>query len=186
MSLTPGDILTFWFEGDASARREKWFKKDAGFDAACAPHTEAIRAARDGAYDAWTATPDGALALIVLLDQLSRNVFRGTAEAFAGDAKALSLARLLVAEGDDRGLAPNQRLFAYLPFEHAETLAGQNESVRLFEHLRDTLGGGTVDYAHRHRDVILRFGRFPHRNASLGRVSTVAEAEYLAQPGAGF
>lgn len=184
--MTPDDILTFWFEGDATVRREKWFKKDAAFDAACARFTPAIRAARDGAYDSWTTTPRGALALIVLMDQLSRNVFRGQAEAFAADPHARAVARAMVARGDDKDLTPYERQFVYLPFEHGESMEDQNESVRLFEALRDALGGNTVEYAHKHRAVIEKFGRFPHRNAALGRIDTAEEAVYLAEPGAGF
>jgi len=180
------DVLDFWFDGDPHARRTVWFQKDAAFDAAC----EAFRADRDrakaGAYDDWAATHRGMLALVILLDQFSRNLYRGSAEAFAADAKALGLARATVAAGFGRLLGPVERMFLYLPFEHAEDLAAQDTAVRLFESLRRDLGDQTVDYACRHRDVIRRFGRFPHRNAALGRVNTPDEAAYLAQPGAGF
>ncbi len=186
MTIEPGDILTFWFEDDPSIRRKKWFEKDPAFDAACAAFAPDIRAARDGAYAAWTATPKGALALIVLLDQLSRNVFRNTPEAFAADPMALRIARGMVRQGADAGLTSCERMFVYLPFEHAETMEEQDESVRLFSAEIDTLGADTVDYAHRHREVIRSYGRFPHRNAILGRPDTVAETEYLSRPGAGF
>jgi uncharacterized protein (DUF924 family) len=186
VSLQPSDILDFWFEGDAAERRDKWFEKDAAFDSQCARFTAAIRGARAGRFDFWAATPQGALALIVLLDQLSRNVFRGSAEAYAADPHAREIARATIEAGFDTRLTPVERMFVYLPFEHAETIADQNESVRLYETLRDDLGDKTIDYADRHRDVILRFGRFPHRNAVLGRSNTPEEEEYLAQPGAGF
>src|SRR6202022_1256978 len=103
-----------WFEGDASERREKWFDKDADFDGACARFTAAIRDARAGRYDVWAATPKGALALIVLLDQLSRNVFRGLAEAFAADPHACEIARGMIARGFDAALTPVERTFVYL------------------------------------------------------------------------
>ncbi len=185
-TLAPEEILDFWFGADPAARHERWFKKTPEFDAECGRFTAPIRAARAGRFDRWTETPCGGLALIVLLDQLSRNVFRGTAEAFAADAQAIGIARAMIADGHDTALSPVERMFVYLPFEHAETIDEQNESVRLFETLRDELGPDTVNYAHRHRDVIRRFGRFPHRNAVLGRASTPEEIEYLAQPGAGF
>ena len=131
-------------------------------------------------------TPRGGLALVILLDQLPRNIFRCSAEAFAADAHAREIARGMIAAGFDTALTPIERMFVYLPFEHAETIDDQNCSVRLFETLADVLGLDTIGYAHRHREVIQRFGRFPHRNAVLGRVNTPEEAEYLAQPGAGF
>jgi uncharacterized protein (DUF924 family) len=186
MNLQPSEILEFWFEGDAAELREKWFEKDAAFDTLCARFTAAIRAARAGRYDHWAATPRGALALIILLDQLSRNVFRGSAEAYAADPHAREIARAMIAAEFDTQLTSVERMFVYLPFEHAETIADQNESVRLYEALRDALGEKSIDYVTRHRDVILRFGRFPHRNAVLGRISTPEEEAYLAQPGAGF
>ncbi|EGJ09435.1 hypothetical protein RBXJA2T_03868 [Rubrivivax benzoatilyticus JA2 = ATCC BAA-35] len=128
------------------------------------------------------------LAEILLLDQFTRNIFRGQPRAFAGDARALALAQALVASGADRALTTIERWFAYLPFEHAESLPLQDESVRLFTALaaEDERLADALDYAQRHRDVIRRFGRFPHRNAVLGRPSTADERDYLAQPGAGF
>lgn len=184
--MTPETLLTFWFAGDPTTRRKEWFEKNPAFDAQCASFTDALRDAKAGLCDHWAATPLGALALLVLLDQLSRNLHRGSAEAFAADAKARAVARAAIAQGFDRQLTQVQRIFVYLPFEHSEILADQDESVRLFESLREALGDNTVDYAHRHRDVILRFGRFPHRNAALGRVNTAEEVAYLAEPGAGF
>lgn len=186
MTIAAADVLDFWFMGDAAIRRKQWFEKNIAFDAACGRFGAAIRLARDGAFDDWAASAEGGLALIVLLDQLSRNVFRGLPEAFAADPKALAIARSLVARQCDLSLQPFQRMFVYLPFEHAEAMADQTESVRLFETIREALGEDTIAYAHRHRDVIARFGRFPHRNFILGRVSTAAELDYLAEPGAGF
>jgi len=186
MSITPSSVLDFWFEGNPSERRKKWFEKSADFDTECALFTTAIREARAGRYDDWADTPKGARALIVLMDQLSRNIFRGSPEAFAADAHARDIARATIARGFDLALTPCERMFVYLPFEHAETMHDQDESVRLFESLLEALGPDTINYAHRHRDVIRVFGRFPHRNAALGRVNTEAETEYLARPGAGF
>ena len=184
--ITQDDVLQFWFAGDPTRRRVEWFRKSAEFDEACGAFAAALRAAREGTYDHWTATPTGALALIILLDQLSRNLHRGSAESFAADAKARDHASDAVARGFDRQLGWIERIFLYLPFEHSEELADQDESVRLFETLRIALGDETPEYAHRHRDIIRRFGRFPHRNAALGRSNTEAEEVYLAQPGAGF
>ncbi|MSP02433.1 MAG: DUF924 domain-containing protein [Acetobacteraceae bacterium] len=186
MTLQPADILDFWFEGDPAARQKKWFEKAPAFDAACARFTEDIRAARAAMFDTWAETPKGALALIVLMDQLSRNVFRGMAEAFAADSHAREIARAMVASGSDLVLTPFERMFVYLPFEHAESMADQDRSVRLFAQLTEALGAETVDYARRHRDVIETYGRFPHRNAALGRINTAAEEEYLQRPGSGF
>jgi uncharacterized protein (DUF924 family) len=186
VTLQPSEILDFWFEDDCSLRRPKWFEKNPEFDIECARFTSAIRDARAGRYDHWTAAPRDGLALIVLLDQLSRNIFRGSPEAFAADPQALATARGMIAAGSDAVLNPVERMFVYLPFEHAETIEAQDESVRLFESLREALGPKTIGHAHRHRDVIRTFGRFPHRNAVLGRINTPEEIEYLAQPGSGF
>jgi uncharacterized protein (DUF924 family) len=184
--IAPDDVLEFWFTGDGTRYREAWFKRDAAFDAACARFADALRVARGGGLDHWADTAHDMLALIVLLDQFSRNLHRGSADSFAADAQARALARDAVARGFDRALHPVERCFVYLPFEHSEDLADQDESVRLFETMRLALGDSTVEYAYRHRDIIRRFGRFPHRNAVLGRESTAAELRYLAEPGAGF
>jgi uncharacterized protein (DUF924 family) len=186
MDLQPSEILRFWFEDSPSVRRKKWFEKNLDFDLDCARFTDAVRRAREGHYDVWAATPRGGLALIILLDQLSRNIFRNSAEAFAADPHARQIARRMIDIGFDTKLTPFERMFVYLPFEHAETIEDQACSVRLFEPLRDALGPDTVDHAHRHRDVIQAHGRFPHRNAVLGRACSPEEEEYLARPGAGF
>ncbi|MFN3296080.1 DUF924 family protein [Caldimonas sp.] len=186
-------VLDFWFDGDDGTSRgqprAQWFRKDPGFDRLIASRFGPwLEQALAGGLQDWTATPDGTLALILVLDQFSRNVHRGSPRAFAGDARALALAQGLVSTGEDRRLSSLQRWFAYLPFEHAEDIAEQDESVRLFTALaaEDARLADALDYAHRHRDLILRFGRFPHRNAVLGRTSTAEEEAYLAQPGAGF
>ena len=186
------DILDFWFADGPGTPRCAWFLKDDAFDVEIRTRFGAmVVPAREGTLDEWAATPEGALALLILLDQFPRNLFRGSPEAFASDAHALQLAqRIIVVERRDLALTPVQRVFLYLPFEHAESLPMQNLSVALFEGLRDSpvhaAADGAIDYAWRHRQVIRRFGRFPHRNAILGRTSTPAEEAYLAQPGAGF
>lgn len=190
--MTPGPVLDAWFAGDRDTFQPRWFKRDDGFDAVLRERfADWLGPAREGALDGWAATPQGALALLLLLDQVPRNLHRGTPAAFAGDAKARAVARQAVlVSGLDAALPPTERVFLYLPFEHSEAPADQDLSVALFEGLRDAPGlglpGAAIDYAWRHRAVIRRFGRFPHRNAALGRRSTVAELDYLAQPGAGF
>ncbi|MBZ2206172.1 DUF924 family protein [Massilia soli] len=192
--MTPQDVLDFWFlpasdEGHGKPRAE-WFRKDAAFDAAIRERFGApIALAVGGGLRDWdTQGPQGKLARILVLDQLTRNSARGTPDAFAGDALALAAARELVDSGDDRKLTPVQRSFAYMPFEHAEDAAMQELAVQLFSELSREHPGfeSSLDYAHRHRGVIARFGRFPHRNPILGRTSTPDELEYLAQPGSGF
>jgi uncharacterized protein (DUF924 family) len=184
--MTQDEVLDFWFAGDAAAFRKLWFEAPPDFDIACSRFADALRDAKAGALDHWTETPRGTLALIILLDQFSRNLHRGSPEAFAADAKAREIARSAVAREFDNVLGPMERMFVYLPFEHSENLADQDESVRLFATLADALGEDSMRHTKRHRDVIRRFGRFPHRNAALGRVSTPEELEYLAQPDAGF
>lgn len=180
--MTPEQVLAFWFADDPTTKRKVWFEKNVDFDAACTQFADALRDAKAGAFDHWTDTPQGTLALVILLDQFSRNLHRNAPEAFAADAKARGLARDAVAAGVDQALGPVERVFIYLPFEHSEDLGDQDEAVRLL----GSVGAESLDYAERHRDVIRRFGRFPHRNAALGRVSTPEELDYLAQPGAGF
>jgi len=189
----PADILQFWFGGDLSPwQLERWFRPDPAFDAAIRDRFGALLApARDGALDRWAATPEGTLALLLLLDQCPRNLHRGRPEAFAGDAHACTVARQAVLrDRHDLALPPSARCFLYLPFEHAEAMADQDLSVTLFEGLRDdpvhAAPGGSIDFAWRHRAVIQRFGRCPHRNLALRRQSTPEELAYLAEPGAGF
>lgn len=186
------DILEFWFQGEPDLFRRAWFQRDDAFDAAIRNRFGALPArGLDGALDGWAATPEGALALLLVLDQFPRNLHRGTATAFACDAKARTVARdAVLARRLDQRLTATQRVFLYLPFEHSEAMADQHLSVALFEGLRDHAAhaakDNAIDYAWRHWHVIRRFGRFPHRNAALGRESTPAEQAYLAQPGAGF
>ena len=187
------EVLDFWFGEPGSAAfgrsRKIWFSGGAAFDRQLRDRFGArLDAARDGVYDHWAETPLGALALIVVLDQFSRNIHRGTPQAFAADAKALVLARKLVEAGWDRRLpSGHHRAFAYLPFEHDESLDSQREAVRLCDGIKVEAGcAGYYDHALRHAAVIGRFGRFPHRNAILGRASTGEEAAFLREPGASF
>lgn len=189
----PEDILAFWFglpaDADYGQARTAWFRKDPAFDAAIRDRfLPAVEAALAGGLADWAATPAGALALLLILDQFPRNLFRGEARAFAGDARARTLAATVIDRGWDAGLLPVQRVFVYLPFEHSESLADQDRSITLFTALAEAVPAtdGYLDYAYRHREVILRFGRFPHRNAALGRPSTPEESTYLAKPGSGF
>jgi uncharacterized protein (DUF924 family) len=191
MHPTARDVLDFWFGAPGSAqhgqRRAEWFRKDTAFDASIRHRFgSVIDAALAGA--GFGDAPHEALALIIVLDQFTRNVHRGTPLAFAGDPRSCAVALAMTQRGDDAVLAPIERSFVYLPFEHAEDLAVQDVSMRCFEalvtaspELHDLL-----DYAVRHRDIVQRFGRFPHRNAILGRASTAAELAFLAQPGSSF
>lgn len=195
MTATPGDVLAFWFgrpgEPGYGETRSAWFQRSDAFDQSIRDQFEAtIQQALAGGLDAWhdsRAPVEHALAFILLLDQFTRNIYRETPGMIAGDAQALAVAEQLVAAGRDRLLAPVQRVFVYLPFEHAESLPVQERSLVLFETLRgDEHAGGFVDYAQAHYDIIARFGRFPHRNAWLGRDSTPEEIAFLKQPGSSF
>jgi uncharacterized protein (DUF924 family) len=186
-------VLDFWF-GRAGETfhlqpRPQWFRKDAAFDAAIRQRFGAlIDAALRGELRGWAAQPLSALAQVVVLDQFTRNAFRDTAAMFGGDARALAAARAMVAAGTDRGLAGVQRQFVYLPFEHAEDRDAQRESMRLFAQLEadEPALRGLVEWARRHQEIVERFGRFPHRNAALGRASTPEEVEFLERPGSRF
>ena len=171
-------LLAFWIE----AGPEKWFARSDGFDTACGEYAASWERAADGAFDRWAATAAGCLALIILLDQIPRNVFRDDGRQFAADAKALELARHAVAMGFDKTQPWPLRNFFYLPFQHAEDMAAQDEGLDIYRQ------GATQDayfYALVHADVIRRFGRFPHRNTALGRETTEAERAYLATGGFG-
>ena len=190
-------ILDFWFLAEGQAgygeERSEWFRKDPAFDASIRERfVDDIESALAGGLVEWNSGQShgdagGALARILLLDQFTRNVFRDTPRAFAGDALALSAARALVDGGADRRLNRVQRPFVYLPFEHAEDLDMQERGVALFEQLgRESGRAGAAEWAIRHRDVIARFGRFPHRNRVLGRTSTPDEIAFLKKPGSSF
>ena len=191
MHSSPQDVLHFWFGTPGSAEqgstRPLWFTKSDATDALIsARFGDTVEAGLRGELDHWGQDVQGALALIVLLDQFTRNMFRETPRAFAGDAAALALAQRLVDAGLDQQLSLHERWFAYMPFEHAESLPAQERSVALFQRLADDGLPEPLDWAVKHRDVIARFGRFPHRNATLGRASTVDEAAFLLQPGSRF
>lgn len=197
MDARAEDLLAYWFgplDADGLAGQavtSRWFAGGPAFDAELGRRFGDLhREARAGRLDRWAATPRGRLALVVLLDQLSRNLHRGSAEAFAGDARALALAREALAQGEDRRLRLSERVFLLLPFEHAEDLAAQEVAVAGFRALAaeapprgQELFTGFLDYAVRHHAVIERFGRFPHRNQALGRATSEAEAAYLAREG---
>lgn len=186
------EILDFWFGSpesvDYGKERSHWFIKNLEFDQQLGDRfLQDYEQAARGELDYFQASPLGCLALILLLDQFPRNMFRGTPKSFVTDAKALSVAKNAVSNGCDRSLLPVQRWFIYLPFEHSENLADQEQSVELFATLADdSASANTIDYALRHKAVIERFGRFPHRNQILGRETTTAEAEFLKQPGSSF
>ncbi len=179
--MTPQDILDFWFD-ELTPRQH--FVKDAALDALIrARFGPTLEAAARSELWAWRATPQGRLAEIVVLDQFSRNVFRDTPRAFAQDGLALVLAQELVASGQDQGLPVVQRAFAYMPYMHSESRLVQAESVLLFSQpgLEDNLGS-----ALRHKSIVDRFGRYPHRNVVLGRTSSAQELAFLREPGSSF
>jgi uncharacterized protein (DUF924 family) len=188
-SLAP-EILRFWFgEGAEYGKAHKrWFQKDPTFDALVTTRYQKLhREMRDGAHRDWLADASDCLARIIVLDQFPRHIYRGTAAAFSTDALALEAAKRLVADGWDQRLLPVERMFGYLPFEHSESLEDQEracalcEGLKVFPEVADT-----HRYALAHRDIIRRFGRFPHRNAALGRASTAEEIEFLKQPASSF
>ena len=189
-------VLDFWFgrpdDPGHAQPRPQWFQKDDAFDALIVQRFgPLIERALIGDIDDWLTRPVEplpALARVIVLDQFTRNAFRGTARAFAGDAMALQTARALVASGADRALTGVQRQFAYLPFEHAEDLSHQRTAVQLFHQLvvDEPALAGLEEWAQKHLDIVARFGRFPHRNAALGRASMPDEAAFLLTPGSGF
>lgn len=181
LSVSAHDLLAFWFE---ESGKERWFSGDAGFDTEIRARFLTLQEeAASGRHDDWAASPLGVVALCILLDQFPRNLFRGTPRAFATDAKALAAAKAAVEQGfdTDPALTDDRRLFLYLPFEHSENLADQRRSVEL--QAARIADPEYVDYARRHLAVIERFGRFPHRNAILGRDSTPEEEAHLAEHG---
>jgi uncharacterized protein (DUF924 family) len=181
VGATPVDIIGFW----TSAGPTRWFGAKPAFDEAIRLKFEPTHhAAARGTYDRWSQTADGALALLLLLDQFPRNLYRKSAHAFATDAKALAIARAAVAEGFDRAVEPLLRPFFYLPWEHSESLADQQACVALCQGLADETGDTeTLKWAILHHDIIARFGRFPHRNPMLGRVTTPEEQAFLDEGG---
>lgn len=184
------EVLAFWFGQPAAEQsRAEWFRKDPAFDRSIALQFGAtLEAGLAGGLHHWGPEPAATLARIVVLDQFARNVFRDTPRAFAGDAQALAAARALVASGGHLLLSPLQRWFAYLPFEHTEHAATQEEAMRLFDALAQqhpALADARL-WAYKHQVIIQRFGRFPHRNLVLGRLSTDEELAFLREPGSSF
>lgn len=197
--MTPTQVVEFWLDPapddyeSVTRASKRWYLTDDAFDAEIRDRFgAAIERGRRGLLADWPETPEGALGLVILLDQFSRNAYRGTADAFRGDPVALAVAGRAVERGLDRELACPGRAFLYHPFEHSEDPEDQERSVMLFEALAAEappawrkFAADFVPYAHAHRDVIARFGRFPHRNAILGRVNTAEERAYLDR-GGGF
>lgn len=178
-AFDPATVTTFWRE----AGYEKWFNGGDAFDVQCRDRfADMHHAAARRELEYWIDSAEGALALLILLDQIPRNIYRGSGHAFATDPLARHYAQQALDAGFDQRLEPTMRAFVYLPFEHSEAMADQDRSVHLFEQLAEPV---TLKYAIAHRDVIQRFGRFPHRNRALGRVSTVDEQAYL-DAGGGF
>jgi uncharacterized protein (DUF924 family) len=202
MSLPPeaGRVLAFWFGETAdaaeTARRQQtlWWGKDAALDREIGERFGRLRQqAAAGALADWERDPQGRLALVLLIDQFSRNLFRGDPASFAQDGLALRWTLDGLEQGADRALQPIHRVFFYLPLEHAESRELQARSVALYAALagevppeQRTLFEGFLDFAVKHRDIVERFGRFPHRNAILGRASTPEERDFLQQPGSSF
>ena len=193
-------ILHFWFgelKSDQDLPDEKarlWFRKSDETDSTIKQNFEPeIEQAAAGQLAEWKASPRGSLAWMILLDQFTRNVYRGTAKSFAYDPQALELSLQVQEQGDEQKLRPLERVFVYLPMEHSEDLVMQQRAVKAFEQLLEHCPPGLEvaydsyrDYAVRHLKIIEQFGRFPHRNEILSRQSTTEEIEYLKQPGAGF
>lgn len=173
------EVLRFWFD----EHPKDWFVKNPAFDAEIRSRfLEIHQAAAAGQLAHWADDGRSCLALVIVLDQFPRNIFRGEARAIATDSLARATARVILERGWDKQMTQSEQLFAYLPFEHSESLADQNLACELMEHF----DAEQLRYALRHREIIQRFGRFPHRNGVLGRESTAAEIEFLQQPGSGF
>jgi uncharacterized protein (DUF924 family) len=191
MGHSPAELLAFWFSDQV---RPRWFVKDAAFDTLIRDRFAAsAAAAAAGALDGWNAEPESCLALVLLLDQVPRNIHRDSPRAFAADAKARQVAGLAVERGLDARIVLDRRFFFYMPFEHSEDAADQQRSVALFRRWAETHDSNGRDrafeqmrYVLRHQEIIGRFGRFPHRNQILGRESTPAEIEFLAGPDSAF
>lgn len=180
-AVTAQNIIDFWFD---SENAQRWFKPTPEFDEECRNRFgDLITPAGLGELDHWQQDPQGTLAIILLLDQLTRNIYRGQPQAFAHDPKARAVAMTALAKSYDTQLPQTRRFFLYLPLEHSEDRSDQAHSVKLFEAYGDA---EKLDYAIRHQVIIDRFGRFPHRNAVLGRASTAEEIEFLKEPNSSF
>jgi uncharacterized protein (DUF924 family) len=194
------DVLQFWFgsldaDGCADqAHAQRWWQKDQAFDDELRRRFATLHEAiADGDHDDWLKQPRGRLAYVVVLDQFSRNLFRDSPRMYAYDGLALSASREGIARQDNRSLAHDERIFLYMPLQHSEDVADQEFAVDLFAQLREGLtgdlfrrAGRNLTFAERHRDIVKRFGRFPHRNRILERASTPEEVEFLSQPNSSF
>jgi uncharacterized protein (DUF924 family) len=185
-------LIDFWFGAPRTperfVQRDVWFKVDPAFDQQLRTQFGALRErAAAGDCADWALEAEPCLALVLMLDQLPRNLFRGSAQAFATDALARETAKSAIMRGFDRGLPATWRQFMYLPFEHSESVVDQEVSVKLFTNLaRDPAFASALDYAKRHQAIVVRFGRFPHRNVALGRASTAEEIAFLKEPNSSF
>ena len=200
MIATPEAVLDYWFGAPGTAREiaerqsKLWFGQLPEKDREVSERfTPTFNAAITGLLDEWAVTPRRRLTLVIVLDQFPHHIHRDTPDAFAQDAKALALSLAALAAGEDKSLTLIERVFLYLPLEHAESIAMQDLSVAQYQQLVDeapeserALFANFLDYAHKHREVVLRFGRFPHRNAILGRASSAEEIAFLKQPGSRF
>jgi uncharacterized protein (DUF924 family) len=177
--ISAAALISFWFSDPVRAR---WFNSTPEFDAMLrAKYLDLWESARAGALSDWESTPDGALALVIVLDQFPLNMFRGDPRSFATEAASRAVAGRAIARGFDQALTPEQQSFLYMPYMHSEDLSDQDRSVALFEAaglLRN------LEFARHHREIVKRFARFPHRNAVLGRSSTPEEQAWLASPDA--
>jgi uncharacterized protein (DUF924 family) len=177
------DVLTFWFADGPAEKRAIWFQKNSAFDAEIEQKFRKIHTATvAGDLSAMAETPLGCLALIIILDQFPRNLFRDDGRSFATDGEALGLARTAIEKGFGQALSAVQRQFLYMPYQHSENLKDQRQSVTLFK----SLGEESYSFAMRHLEIIERFGRFPHRNTLLGRNSTDEEIQFLTEPDSSF
>lgn len=191
MTASSADVLAFWFSDRA---RKLWFEKNTAFDDEIRDRFGSlVEGAIAGEYGEWTADADGALALVIALDQFPRNMFRGSPRSFSGDARARQIAETAINNGLDLAQPLDRRAFFYLPYQHSESLDDQNRSIELYTkwaaahpEADRASAEGDLTYVHRHHEIIRRFGRFPHRNAVLGRASTPEEIEFLAGPNSSF
>jgi len=200
MTTQPANVLDFWFGPSGTAteivgrQRKLWFVKSAANDQAVIDQfADTLVAATAGRLDHWADTPRGRLALLIVFDQFPHHIHRNQPQAFATDPQALALSLAAIKAGDESHLTPIERVFLYLPLEHAESNEMQDRSVALYEKLADEAANEEraifddfLNYARQHRDVVARFGRFPHRNTILGRPSTDNELEFLKLPGSRF
>ena len=181
------EIIEFWFDGDQEACKTRWWKKSADVDRECTSRFgEIYEQALRGELDDWLESPRGRQAFVLLCDQIARNMHRGSAHMYAGDAKAQAAALAAIDAGEDKQLDDAARQFLYMPLMHSETVEHLDRALALFEDLAKGGVINSVTYAEQHRDIVVRFGRFPHRNAILGRESTPEEIEFLKQPGSSF